>query len=62
MYLLWLTLLPFLLRYFPNLLTSRFKFSLSLDSTTYSSGSSFLLELVFKAYDFHVFLTWFKLT
>jgi len=48
MYLIWLPLLPFLLRYFPNLLTSRFKFSLSLDSIALSSVSSLFLELAFK--------------
>jgi len=41
-YLLRLPLVPFLLRYLPNLLTRRFKFSLSLDSATTSSGSSLL--------------------
>ena len=55
MYLLWLPLLPFLLRYFPNLLTSRFKFSLSLDLAASSSVSSLFLELAFKAMIFNLF-------
>jgi len=55
MYFLWLPLFSFLLRYFPDLLTSRFKLSLSLDSTTSSSISSLFLELAFKAMVFTFF-------
>jgi len=50
-------LLPFLLRYFSNLLIRRFMFLLSLDSAISSLSSSLFYVLVFKA----IFFTFFSL-